>query len=113
MVDLFVYGIFLDEIHRHSFQMQDNGYVVTPYWKTVGGHIVQAVFDPMATLTGLWVSMPVERLAELDRLEGGYERIKVQTSAGELSMYAKPGERSKLDQFVMSYEGYNQDDQEG
>ena len=88
---LFVYGIFLDEDNRKEYGMSNPRYTTVAGYITVGGGIVQAV--PVQSreiaLTGLVVDMDSTRWARLDRLEGGYDRIKVKTHGGEDAwMYA-------------------------
>lgn len=78
---LFVYGIFLDEYMRNSHGMTNPHYSTVPGYLTVGHGIVQAmpVNDQSIALTGLLVDMDSSRWGPLDRLEGGYDRVKVTT----------------------------------
>lgn len=96
---LFVYGIFLGEGMRRSYGMTVVGYDTVLNYITVGDHIVQArKVDPDmgAALTGLVVDVPerlevasypgIERdnIKRLDSLEGGYDRVEVKTTGGEV-----------------------------
>lgn len=91
---LFVYGIFLGETMRKAYGMTNPRYMTVPDYVTVGGHIVQAVKIDSGTsimLTGLTVDVDPENWERLDRLEGGYDRVKVKTHDGEeVYMYVAP-----------------------
>ena len=100
MDKLFVYGIFLDEATRKSYNMQNPQYATVADYATWGSHIVTAhqLSGGNLALTGLLVDMPrtilqgnklVDNWARLDMLEGGYKRIKVKTVQGDDAyMYA-------------------------
>lgn len=92
MNKLFVYGIFLDEYMREKYGMTNPKYATVPDYATFGGGIVMAykIPDNRLSLTGLLVDMNPDNWEELDRLEGGYRRIKITTGSGEQAyMYAK------------------------
>lgn len=82
---LFVYGIFLDEDRRQRYGMSNPHYTTVPGYITVGGHIVEAVQveNKNIALTGVLVDMDSSRWEPLDRLEAGYNRVKVKTVTGE------------------------------
>lgn len=84
MNKLFVYGIFLDERRRQTYGMTNPRYATVSGYITIGEHIVQAypVDNDMIVLTGLLVDMNPAYWEELDALEGGYDRIIVQTTRG-------------------------------
>lgn len=85
---LFVYGIFLDEYCRDAYGMSNPRYTTVKGYSTVGGSIVSAVKDEKYTLTGLEVDINPRAWKALDRLEGGYDRVKVKTTDGiEVYMY--------------------------
>lgn len=91
---LFVYGIFLDEGNRASFGMSNPEYRTVSGYLTKGSRIVSAypVEDKRVALTGLLVDMDSSRWEPLDRLEGGYNRVKVTTTSGEKAwMYEGKG----------------------
>jgi hypothetical protein len=92
---LFVYGIFLGQTMRHYHNMTNPVYATVADFTTVGGHIVQAKYDPHHhyALTGLLVDVPVDEWTKgLDTLEGGYERVRITTTNNEQAyMYAEPG----------------------
>lgn len=97
---LFVYGIFLDENMRNAYGMSNPRYATVKDYVTYGGSIVTAYKQEGAglSLTGLLVDVnPYEmgrrglkdNWARLDALEGGYERIEVETLGGDKAyMYA-------------------------
>ena len=88
---LFVYGIFLGEEMRKEYGMTNPRYATVQDYVTHGHHIVKAykVEDCGLALTGLIVDMDTSQWDDLDRLEGGYERIIVRTTSGEWAyMYA-------------------------
>ncbi len=90
---LFVYGIFLADYNRARYGMEDPSYDTVKGYLTVGHHIVQAKPTDIegASLTGLLVSIPTRNFPNLDMLEGGYDRVKVQTTGGfEAYMYVQP-----------------------
>lgn len=91
---LFVYGIFLSEINRKLYSMENASYDTVKGFITVGSRIVKAISTDTlnACLTGLLVDIPTKKLPALDALESGYDRIKVKTTSGfEAYMYASPG----------------------
>lgn len=101
---LFVYGIFLSAGMRESYAMSDAHYAVVKGYKTVlaYGDIVEATpSDENDALTGLFVEVaPMsvdwrgqiqETWKHLDKLEGGYDRVIVETSQGKAFMYVKKG----------------------
>lgn len=81
---LFVYGIFLGEYTRQGYGMTNPRYATVRDYATFGGHIVQAQHVPGVgfSLTGLLVDIPRDRWKSLDRLEGGYSRVKVNVETG-------------------------------
>lgn len=88
---LFVYGIFLDERTRQAYGMSDPEYDTVLDYTTYGHHIVTAYKQKKSglALTGLVVEVDPKRWADIDRLEAGYDRIKVKTTSGVTSwMYA-------------------------
>ena len=89
---LFVYGIFLGEDNRKAFGMSNPRYTVVRNYATepVGGSIVTAVPLKGYNLTGLYVDVDPTNWEDIDRLEGGYDRIKVDTLLGKAWMYVKP-----------------------
>lgn len=89
---LFVYGIFLGQAARNSYGMINPRYTTVPGYITVGHGIVQAVKvdEPRIELTGLLVEIHPNQWPRLDRLEAGYQRIKVETGLGQAWMYAEP-----------------------
>lgn len=90
-IRLFVYGIFLSQRNRERYFMVDAEYTTVRGLKTVGDYIVQATFDTTACLTGVTVTMPVDKLDSLDALERGYKRIEVLTTDNEVvDMYIAP-----------------------
>lgn len=102
-----MYGIFLDELMRQRYGMSNPRYATVEGFATVGannsGTIVEAI--PVRSgnfyLTGLVVDVSpdiespygtVDNWARLDRLEGAYDRIKVDTTDGqECWMYVCKG----------------------
>ena len=93
-VKLFVYGIFLDEMNRLYYGMENPSYDTVRGYITVGDSIVTAVPSTIigSSLTGLLVDVPVSSFPRLDLLESGYDRIKVTTTSGfEAFMYAAHG----------------------
>ena len=82
---LFVYGIFLGEGNRKRFGMSNPEYATVRGYLTRGDYIVCAypVKDKNTTLTGLLVDMDSSGWEQLDRLEHGYDRVKVTTTSGE------------------------------
>lgn len=73
--------------------MTNPKYETVPGYITVGHHIVQAV--PVESdgirLTGLVVDMDPDKWGALDNLEGGYDRILVETTSKEMvNMYVAP-----------------------
>lgn len=91
---LFVYGIFLGERMRNSYDMTEPRYATVKDYATVGvtqnGHIVQAIKVDGAVLTGLIVNIPSSQWERLDALEGGYDRIRIVTTDNEHAyMYAE------------------------
>lgn len=90
MIRLFVYGIFLEDATREAYGMTNARYATVRGWKTVGGHIVKAVPDDTATLTGLLVNISEINLPAVDSLEAGYDRITITTTMGHRAyMYAE------------------------
>ena len=90
---LFVYGIFLNEYNRERYGMTNPSYDTVLDFATFGHGIVQASYLPGGnlSLTGLLVDYDPEVWENLDRLEGGYDRIIVTTTRGERAyMYAEP-----------------------
>lgn len=99
MNKLFVYGIFLGEYMRADYGMTNPRYATVSGWATVGRHIVQAVRAPeVYALTGLIVDLPDDYdWTELDALEGGYERIVIETNGRqEAYMYARRSENGQI-----------------
>lgn len=106
---LFVYGIFLDESARKRYGMSNPRYATVKGYATEGEYIVQAREAEGLTLTGLIVDVApkstrrdfynggfieVDNWEQLDKLEGGYDRIIVRTTSEEEAfMYAKRGGR--------------------
>lgn len=93
-VKLFVYGIFLDELNRQHYGMENPSYDTVPGFITIGDYIVQAIPSSImgVALTGLLVDVPTNKLQQLDMLELRYSRIKVNTTYGfEAYMYAAHG----------------------
>lgn len=92
---LFVYGIFLGEKNRRDYGMSNPRYDTVADFVTFGDYIVSAapVDDGTgAQLTGLVVDVDPDFWNDIDALEGGYERILVETySHGMAFMYAAPG----------------------
>lgn len=94
---LFVYGIFLDEYNRKHYGMEFPSYDTVSNYITIGGIIVRAIKlnGWKASLTGLLVDVPTNRLSAIDALEAGYARIKVKTTSGiEAFMYAEPSDET-------------------
>lgn len=90
---LFVYGIFLGKRMRDAYGMTDPEYATVSGYLTVGHDIVQAVKidDKSIALTGLLVDVDPEEWRNIDRLEGGYDRIEIETNNGTKAwMYARP-----------------------
>lgn len=90
---LFVYGIFLGERQRQKYGMTDPIYATVPGYATFGSYIVQArrVPVPGLQLTGLVVDVDPDKWRDIDRLEGGYDRVRViTTDREEVWMYAAP-----------------------
>lgn len=71
------------------YGMYNPRYTTVPGYITVGGGIVEAVEvgNQSIALTGLLVDMDSSRWANLDALEGAYDRKKVTTHDGEAWMY--------------------------
>lgn len=91
---LFVYGIFLGQDMRDRYGMSNPQYTTVPGYATFGDYIVQAVpiKAPGLELTGLTVDVDPTRWADIDRLEGGYDRKLVTTSNKEkVYMYVAKG----------------------
>lgn len=91
---LFVYGIFLDENSRKAYGMTNPKYATVKDFLTIGSYIVRAVYVPDAglSLTGLLVDMDKDNWDELDRLEGGYDRVLIRTVSGDRAwMYVMKG----------------------
>lgn len=86
---LFVYGIFLGEDMRKSYQMSNPQYATVLNYATFGGHIVEAypqASEIGASLTGLVVELPKDYNWEpLDALEGGYDRVIITTTTGTMA----------------------------
>lgn len=82
---LFVYGIFLNRVTREKYGLSEGYYAVVRGYKTVeiGFGIVEAVPDPEGALTGLYVAVEPNAWNTLDRIEAGYDRIKVRTTDRE------------------------------
>lgn len=98
---LFVYGIFLGEGMRESYNMTNPQYATVSNFVTVGNHIVQAEYikdAPGLALTGLLVDVPIYEFDHgLDALEGGYERVRITTeNKTEAYMYARRGTADEL-----------------
>jgi gamma-glutamylcyclotransferase (GGCT)/AIG2-like uncharacterized protein YtfP len=92
MNKLFVYGIFLDEYMRENYGMTNPKYATVLDYATFGGNIVMAVKIPKnnLSLTGLLVDMNPDKWEDLDRLEGGYRRVRINTTNNqEAYMYVK------------------------
>lgn len=88
---LFVYGIFLSRAMRKAYGMSNPNYSTVADYATFGRDIVQAVHIPKQGLglTGLVVEVDPARWEDIDRLEDGYDRVKVKTNADkEVWMYA-------------------------
>lgn len=85
MDKLFVYGIFLSEKARNSWNMTNPEYAVVHGYKTVCKQldIVEAIPDEEADLTGLLVEITPYGWESLDQMESGYDRIEVETTLGE------------------------------
>lgn len=82
-VTIFVYGIFLGERNRNRYGMTNPRYATVMGYATYPfgtGHIVYAKPLEGACLSGLLVDMPIDRLPDLDALEGGYDRVTVTTT---------------------------------
>lgn len=93
---LFVYGIFLDENMREMYHMTNPKYDTVKDFATFGSTIVTAQYVPQAglALTGVTVDYDPEQWERLDGLEGGYDRIIIDTTHGERAyMYAEKGIR--------------------
>lgn len=101
---LFVYGIFLSERLREAYYMKDASYDTVANFSTVGkggvnSTIVEAVVDEGKTLTGLVVDVEptvvfgdsvFDNWDRLDKLEHGYDRVKITTNSGvEAWMYKR------------------------
>lgn len=99
---LFVYGIFLDEDNRKRYGMTNPEYDTVPDFVTFGDHIVSAapVGEGMnVQLSGLVVDVDPDFWPDIDALEGGYERIIVETNShGQAFMYAAPGTLAELEE---------------
>lgn len=85
---LFVYGIFLSEDMRDSMGLSNPIYATVRNYVTVSygdGYIVKAckVKGSSYCLTGLVVDVDPDIWYRLDRLEGGYDRVKVTTTEGQ------------------------------
>lgn len=82
---LFVYGIFLDKKNREWYGMSNPVYDTVINYVTIGDIIVHAEekIGYGYALTGLLVDMDVSGWERLDRLESGYDRIKIVTTSGE------------------------------
>ena len=86
-----MYGIFIAEHNRDAYGMSNPEYATVADYLTVGHHIVEAqkVEGVGLALTGLTVDVDPRHWGRLDALEGGYDRITVQTEDGEpVWMYA-------------------------
>lgn len=83
---LFVYGIFLSQRNRESFDMTNPEYATVLDYATFGNQIVEArhIPDVGLALTGLTVDIPKTAWPGLDALEGGYDRKEVVTTDGEI-----------------------------
>jgi hypothetical protein len=91
---LFVYGIFLGQTMRNAYGMTNPQYATVKGYVTIGHHIVQATYvgdDDRIALTGLTVDVEPDKWEDLDRLEGGYDRVLVTTTRNEqVYMYVAP-----------------------
>lgn len=115
MIKLFVYGIFLRQSTRDRYHMVGHEYATVAGYITVGEHIVQAtkVDNPNIALTGLVTSIHEDHLPAVDRLEGGYDRIKITTNQGEEAyMYVEP-ERYRTGRRSNSADTSNESDATG
>lgn len=85
MDKLFVYGIFLGDKNRHSFDMTNPRYDVALDYSTyhLAASIVEARPCKGAALTGLVVDVPPYNWRDLDELEYGYNRKIITTVGGE------------------------------
>ncbi len=94
---LFVYGIFLDEHNRTAYGMSNPKYTTVSGYATFGMGIVQAYpVQEEAGLTGLAVDVDPSRWNDIDSLERGYDRIKVEAYNGEtLWMYTGKGQQGQ------------------
>lgn len=93
MEKLFVYGIFLSQNTRDAYYMVGHRYATVQGYVTVGKQIVQAVKtdNPSVALTGVITEIHPDHWARVDRLEAGYDRIRVKTTDNEeVWMYAEP-----------------------
>lgn len=102
----FSYGIFIDghlpttakdSAHYRTegiypqYSYQRGKYATVAGYKTVGHHVVMAVPDETATLTGIVYEIDNDQLRKLDRIEAGYKRITVRTEQGDdVIIYIKP-----------------------
>lgn len=90
----FFYGIFLNESTRESYNItSEPKYDTVLGYATFGHSIVQAAYIPNSklSLTGIVVDVPESSIPSIDRLEGGYDRITVQTTRGQTcQMYVTP-----------------------
>ena len=89
---LFVYGIFLDQINRDSYFMFNPRYATVQGYVTRGNRVVTAYpsSNPSDCLTGLLVDIldTPENWRMLDGLEFGYDRITIKTTCNnEAFMY--------------------------
>lgn len=86
MNTLFVYGIFLGEDDRKAFGMSYPEYDTVEDYATygIGASIVEARHKPGLglELTGLIVDVNPAAWPALDRLEQGYDRIKITATSG-------------------------------
>jgi hypothetical protein len=100
-VNLFVYGIFLNQSNRDDYFMVNPRYATVKGFVTKGQHIVTAVpsNDPHVALTGLIVDILDDETnwRWLDSLETGYDRILIKTTSGEVAyMYAARGTGNRV-----------------
>ena len=82
---VFVYGIFLDEDSRKAYGMTNPEYATVQGYATFGHYIVQAerVKNTEACLTGLICDIQPDKWGNLDKLERGYDREVITTTAGD------------------------------
>ena len=82
---LFVYGIFLGAYAREIHGMSGEYYATVKDYCTYGNIIVAAVKQPNLglALTGLIVNVDPKKWPIIDRLEFGYDRVKIETTTGE------------------------------